>query len=102
MLLLISSGRKGKNRCEFDPAGSNQSCRRCLVNGTACVFEKTVDRRDSRHRTGPQAGEGWSNEAEGRVAVLERSVKELAHGQTQIHHTVSAIHATSRYGGIVD
>lgn len=85
---LTIPGRKGKNRCEFDPSGTSQSCRRCLLNGTACVFEKASDRKDARHKDTPQSGDGWFGNAEGRVISLENSVKELANGQSQIQQTV--------------
>lgn len=37
--------RRGKNRCEWDPAGKETSCRRCLMNGTQCVFEKPAEKK---------------------------------------------------------
>jgi len=84
------AGRKGKNRCEGDPTGSNQSCRRCLLNGIPCVFEKASDRRE-RPRNDGNNSETWSSgDAEGRVASLEKSVQELANGQSQIQSAVSA------------
>lgn len=79
------AGRKGKNRCEPDGGGSN-SCRRCLINGTPCVFEKP-ERRDGRNRNDSSSHDGW-NDAEGRVSTLEKSVHELASGQNQIQSTV--------------
>lgn len=82
------SGRKGKNRCEFDPSGTSQSCRRCLLNGTTCVFEKASDRKDARHKGAPLSADAWFGTAEGRVTSLENSVKELANGQSQIQQTV--------------
>jgi hypothetical protein len=59
----LITGRRGKNRCEGDPTGSNHSCRRCLANGTACVFTKASDRRDRRGGSGG-SGEGLNNEAD--------------------------------------
>lgn len=44
MLLSTDVGRRGKNRCEWDPAGKETSCRRCLMNGTQCVFEKPAEK----------------------------------------------------------
>ncbi|BEJ18183.1 hypothetical protein CspHIS471_0704600 [Cutaneotrichosporon sp. HIS471] len=70
--------RKGKNRCEPDPGGAS-SCRRCLLNGMTCVFEK-AERREARSRD----TETWSGEAEARVNTLEKSVQALANGQHQI------------------
>lgn len=79
--------RKGKNRCEPDPAGSSSSCRRCLLNGITCVFEK-AERRETRNRS-EAAAESWPGEAEGRVSTLEKSVQALANGQSQIQSAVS-------------
>lgn len=80
--------RKGKNRCEPDTTGASQSCRRCLLNGITCVFEK-AERRETRNRS-EAAGETWSGEAEGRVSTLEKSVQALANGQSQIQSAVSS------------
>ncbi|KAL7423562.1 hypothetical protein Q5752_001142 [Cryptotrichosporon argae] len=82
--------RKGKNRCEGDPA-STKPCRRCEQNGIACVFEKSSEKRDGRARTGSNAGDGWSGDAEGRVSHLERSVQDLASGQSQIQNALQQI-----------
>lgn len=81
--------RKGKNRCEPDPAASSSSCRRCLLNGITCVFEK-AERRETRNRS-EVAPESWSGEAEGRVSTLEKSVQALANGQSQIQSAVGTL-----------
>jgi hypothetical protein len=57
-------GRKGKNRCEFDPSNSAGTCRRCLMNGTACVFEKAGSSGRGR-RDSLGVGDILSGEAEG-------------------------------------
>lgn len=77
--------RKGKNRCEPDPGGAS-SCRRCLLNGIQCVFEK-AERREARSRE----NENWPGEAEARVNTLEKSVQALASGQHQIQSAVSGV-----------
>lgn len=53
------------------------------------MFEKSADRRD-RTRSDAPADEAWNGHAEGRVSSLEKSVKDLAKGQTQIQTAVSA------------
>ncbi|TXT04932.1 hypothetical protein VHUM_04015 [Vanrija humicola] len=83
--------RKGKNRCEWDPSGSKQTCRRCLLNGIPCVFEKASDRREGRGRSENAPGGGWNGDAEGRVTNLEKSVQELANGQSQIQTALQQI-----------
>ncbi|KAL1405192.1 hypothetical protein Q8F55_008817 [Vanrija albida] len=83
--------RKGKNRCEWDPASSKQTCRRCMLNGIQCVFEKASDRREGRGRSENAAGGSWNGDAEGRVTNLEKSVQELANGQNQIQTALQQI-----------
>lgn len=58
------------------------------MNGIQCVFEKPSDRRDRRNDS--TAPEPWGGDAEGRVSTLERSVADLASGQSQIQSAVSA------------
>ncbi|KLT45651.1 hypothetical protein CC85DRAFT_282270 [Cutaneotrichosporon oleaginosum] len=77
--------RKGKNRCEPDP-GDASSCRRCLLSGIPCVFEK-AERREARSRD----TESWPGEAEARVNTLEKSVEALANGQHQIQSMLQQI-----------
>ncbi|ORX34127.1 hypothetical protein BD324DRAFT_636719 [Kockovaella imperatae] len=84
-----SACRKGKNRCEPDPSGLSDSCRRCLANKIPCIFEKTSDR--ASRRRGSAVGDAFPTEAEGRVLHLERSVRDLAHGQNQIQSALQQI-----------
>ncbi|GFZ43370.1 hypothetical protein JCM24511_01090 [Saitozyma sp. JCM 24511] len=83
--------RKGKNRCEGDPTGQNKSCRRCLVNGITCVFEKPAERQGRNRQNSVGTADGHSGDAEGRVATLERSVHDLAQGQSQIQQAILSI-----------
>ncbi|WVQ96974.1 hypothetical protein IAU59_004083 [Kwoniella sp. CBS 9459] len=81
--------RKGKNRCEWDPTGSETSCRRCLLNGTPCVFEKSQE-KGARGRHG-SVGQSELGGAEGRVQSLEKTVQTLAQSQDAIQSTLQQI-----------
>ncbi|WVW80458.1 hypothetical protein I302_102440 [Kwoniella bestiolae CBS 10118] len=103
--------RRGKNRCEFDPTGSESSCRRCLLNGTQCVFEKpsekgtgTRNRNGSINQSQPQnqnqnqghyqssEGMGHGNDTEReKINNLERTVKSLTQSQDQIQNVLQQI-----------
>ncbi|KAK4686916.1 hypothetical protein P7C73_g3194, partial [Tremellales sp. Uapishka_1] len=88
--------RRGKNRCEGDPTGMNRSCRRCLLTGTTCVFDKPASRgvkTEGRGRRPSVASsvEAWNGDAEGRVKTLESNVQSLSKGQEQIHSALNQI-----------
>ncbi|WVF70990.1 hypothetical protein IAT40_005786 [Kwoniella sp. CBS 6097] len=81
--------RKGKNRCEWDPSGSETSCRRCLLNGTPCVFEKAPEKgARGRHGSVSQSDMGG---AESRVQSLEKTVQTLTQSQDAIQNTLQQI-----------
>ncbi|WVR05573.1 hypothetical protein IAU60_002592 [Kwoniella sp. DSM 27419] len=82
--------RRGKNRCEWDPSGSENSCRRCLLNGTACVFEKPAE-KGARARNSSVAASESLGGAENRVTSLEKSVQTLTQSQDQIQSTLQQI-----------
>ncbi|OCF31845.1 hypothetical protein I317_03349 [Kwoniella heveanensis CBS 569] len=81
--------RKGKNRCEWDPTGSETSCRRCLLNGTPCVFEKAPE-KGARGRHG-SVGQSDLGGAESRVQSLEKTVQSLTQSQDAIQSTLQQI-----------
>ncbi|WWC88185.1 uncharacterized protein L201_003090 [Kwoniella dendrophila CBS 6074] len=103
--------RKGKNRCEWDPSGSESSCRRCLINGIQCTFEKPSEKGSNsttgggRNRTNSVAtqnnnnnntnnnngGIGLDGEAENRVKDLEKTVHSLTQSQDQIQNVLQQI-----------
>ncbi|OWT40828.1 hypothetical protein C362_01041 [Cryptococcus neoformans Bt1] len=83
--------RRGKNRCEWDPAGKETSCRRCLMNGTQCVFEKPAEKSATRARANSTAVSDLPNEAENRITSLEKVVETLSSGQTQMQTTLQQI-----------
>ncbi|KAK8865608.1 hypothetical protein IAR55_000752 [Kwoniella newhampshirensis] len=83
--------RKGKNRCEWDPSGSETVCRRCLLNGTPCVFEKASEKGARTRNESVAASETLPGEAEHRVSNLERTVQTLAQSQDQIQNTLQQI-----------
>ncbi|KIR36716.1 hypothetical protein I307_03733 [Cryptococcus deuterogattii 99/473] len=82
--------RRGKNRCEWDPAGKETSCRRCLMNGTQCVFEKPAEKSGTRARTNSAVAD-LPSEAENRITSLETMVETLSSGQTQMQTTLQQI-----------
>jgi len=63
-MMLKLTGRKGKNRCESDPADPNGTCKRCAGNAITCVFEKASE-RGTRGRNESVAAEGLGSDAEG-------------------------------------
>ncbi|WWC68319.1 uncharacterized protein I206_102244 [Kwoniella pini CBS 10737] len=97
--------RKGKNRCEWDPSGSESSCRRCLLNGTKCIFEKPSDKSSGsgRGRNGsmsqsqppPQQQQQQNNNQQmgdnERVYNLEKTVHNLTQSQDQIQNVLQQI-----------
>ncbi|WWC96649.1 hypothetical protein V866_003521 [Kwoniella sp. B9012] len=103
--------RRGKNRCEFDPTGSETSCRRCLLNGTQCIFEKpseksggggtrnrngSINQNQNQNQINQQSGSsndgtGMSNEAESKINNLEKTVQSLTQSQDQIQNVLQQI-----------
>ncbi|WVQ85715.1 hypothetical protein IAT38_007881 [Cryptococcus sp. DSM 104549] len=84
--------RKGKNRCEWDPSGSEAACRRCLLNGTQCVLAQPTEKAATRARaTSSVAASDMPGDAEHRVSSLERTVQNLTQSQDQIQNTLQQI-----------
>ncbi|WRT65986.1 uncharacterized protein IL334_002937 [Kwoniella shivajii] len=84
--------RRGKNRCEWDPSGSASSCRRCLLNGVPCVFEKAAEKGNTgRNRNGSVAQSDTTGEADNRVTHLEKTVQSLTQSQDQIQNVLQQI-----------
>ncbi|WVQ71277.1 hypothetical protein IAR50_000803 [Cryptococcus sp. DSM 104548] len=80
--------RKGKNRCEWDPAAKQTTCRRCLINGTKCVFEKASEKPG---RGKSAAIVELQGEADDRVSSLEATVRTLTESQNQMQATLHHI-----------
>ncbi|WVO13060.1 hypothetical protein L204_100670 [Cryptococcus depauperatus] len=85
------SCRKGKNRCEWDPSGKATSCRRCLLNGITCVYEKPAEKPNARGRKESVTEFEFSGEAVNRISTLEKTVENLSQGQNQIHDTLQQL-----------
>ncbi|ODN84061.1 hypothetical protein, variant [Cryptococcus amylolentus CBS 6039] len=90
--------RKGKNRCEWDPSAKNTTCRRCMLNGTKCVFEKASEKSRGKSATVVEV----QGEADDRVRSLENAVRALTDSHTQmqtaLHHVFKLIPQLSSNG----
>ena len=64
-----------------------------MLNNVQCVYEKAGERKGQPRQSTSGPPENFAGEAEGRVAHLENSVRDLAQGQNQIQNAVGPQHA---------
>lgn len=62
-----------------------------MLNNVQCVYEKAGERKGQPRASTSGPSESFPGEAEGRVAHLENSVRDLAQGQNQIQNAVSLL-----------